>query len=89
MKLGVYAVFDNAVKAFLPPQVFRADGEAIRAFSAGVEAEGTPFAKHKQDYSLFRLGSFDDGFGSFENLTAPQMIATAISVGASVDVSSE
>lgn len=65
MKLRVYAVLDKAVQAYLQPLVFRAEGEALRAFYDAVSAEGTPFAKHKHHYAFCFLGYYDDNLGTF------------------------
>lgn len=56
----VYAVFDHAAKAFLPPFLLRNDGQATRAFSDAVNSKNHQFNEHPGDYNLFLIGTFDD-----------------------------
>lgn len=79
MKLLVYAVLDKGVGAYLQPMVFRAEGEAMRAFMDAVAAEGGAFAKHKEDYSFCRLGTYDDALGQFD-CGSPVVVAEAATV---------
>lgn len=81
MKSLVFSVFDNAVKAFLPPFYAPTKGAAIRMFSDACQAEGSQFGKHAGDYALFALGEFDDNSGSLSALPVPERILTALEVG--------
>lgn len=65
MKLHVYSVYDKAVRGFLPPMFFRAEGEALRAFNTAVNSADHQFNRFSTDYVLFRLGEFDDASGLF------------------------
>ncbi|WNK13825.1 MAG: hypothetical protein [Microvirus sp.] len=67
MKLNVYAIFDNAARAYLPPFFLLRDTMAIRSFTEAVNSKDHPLNKFPQDYSLFRLGSFDDSSGQIDN----------------------
>lgn len=83
MELKVYSVLDKAVGAFLPPFYMRSDGEAIRSFA---EACNDPksLGKHAEDFTLFRLGSFDDGSGLFK-CGEPERVLSALEVRLSSD----
>lgn len=63
MNLNVYSVYDLKAKAFLTPFFLPQDAMAVRALIDAVGDPGHQFAKHPEDYQLFRLGSFDDGLG--------------------------
>lgn len=65
MKLQIFSILDNAVKAYLQPMFFRTRLEAIRSFQDAVASEGSQFAKHSADYFLMYLGEYDDVDGSF------------------------
>ena len=65
---GVYAYRERAVSGFLPPFFMPADGAAIRSFLEAASDVQHQFAKHKEDYSLWKLGTWDDSSGRFEML---------------------
>ena len=67
MNFKVYAVFDKAVSAYLPPFYARADGEASRSFAEACK-DRNQFAAHVDDYTLFVIGVFDDSTGRFTNV---------------------
>lgn len=80
---GVYSVRDRAVACFLPPFFMPADGAAIRSFLEAASDAQHQFAKHKEDYSLWKLATWDDASGRFENLQDPVFLVGA---GAEVNV---
>lgn len=81
MRLEVYSVFDEAVKAFLPPFFLRSRGEAIRSFAAAVNDPQHQFHKHTKDYVLFMCGVFDDGSGTFDLLArGPELVISGLQV---------
>lgn len=79
MQLTMFAVFDRQVGAYLQPFFMRAQGEALRAFTASVNDPSTGFFKNPEDYSLCELGSFDDNTGVM-TAHAPVCVAQAASV---------
>lgn len=71
MMWPVYSVFDSKVRAFLTPFFTHTDESAIRALSdvvEGSEGERHQFARHPEDFSLYRIGAFDDAAGVLEPL---------------------
>lgn len=64
-KLSVYAIYDMAVGAYLPPFYSRSSGEAIRSFTDACNQKDSPFYKHASDFYLTRIGEFDDASGHF------------------------
>jgi hypothetical protein len=67
MKLNVYSIFDSAAKAYTNPFFMHNDGLAIRAFSDNVNSEQeNNIAKHPDQFTLFRIGEFDDASGEIK-----------------------
>ncbi len=86
MKLNVYSIFDTASGLYSRPFFTQSDGEAIRSFSDIANDAEHPVGRHPADFTLFRLGIFDDRDGKLtdevsSSLTnALQCLANARSV---------
>lgn len=65
MKLYVFSIYDKAVGAFVQPFYSRSQGEALRSFSEAVNKEGNQLKSHASDYTLYRLGEWDDNNGLY------------------------
>ncbi len=63
MKLNVYSIFDQATGLFSRPFFTQSDGDAQRSFTDIAQDAEHPIGKHPADYTLFRLGIFDDTNG--------------------------
>lgn len=63
MKLNMYSVFDSKAGAYIPPFYLANDGMARRAFADSANDLNHAFCKYAEDYTLFRLGEFDDSTG--------------------------
>ncbi len=63
MKLNVYSIYDQASGLYSRPFFTQSDGEALRSFSDIANDAEHPIGKHPADYTLFRLGIFDDRDG--------------------------
>lgn len=78
---NVYAVYDHAAKAFLPPFCLRNDGQAIRAFTDCANSANHQFNEHPGDYNLFHIATMCDSLGEFTNVTpSPRNLGSALSV---------
>lgn len=77
MKLEIFAVYDSAVQAFMQPFFSPSKGAALRALTDAVNDPKHEYAKHSGDYSLFKLGSFDDNSGLFDT-APPEVITTCL-----------
>ncbi len=64
MKLNIYSIYDTATGLYSRPFFTQSDGEAIRSFSDISSDADHPIGKHPEDYTLFRLGIFDDTSGT-------------------------
>lgn len=60
MKKVYYAVYDRKAEIYSAPFLEVTDGTAIRAVQEAVKDGQHPFAKNPGDYSLHRLGTFED-----------------------------
>lgn len=60
MKTCIYSVFDSKAAVYGTPFFMPNDGMAIRAFSDLVNDSKSTLWNHPEDFSLFRVGSFDD-----------------------------
>lgn len=65
MKHRVFAVYDVAAGANLPPFMMPRDQQAIRAFTDCVNSPSHQFGAHPKDYTLFFIGTFDDSTGRY------------------------
>lgn len=66
MVVGVYAVFDEKAGAFLAPFTYATDGMASRSFVNEVKRPDSLIGSSPEDFSLIKLGTFDDQTGALE-----------------------
>jgi hypothetical protein len=59
----IFSIFDSAASVYMRPFPAQAEGAASREFSDLCVAGDSPFAKHPEDYTLMRIGMFDDNTG--------------------------
>lgn len=77
MKLSVYTLKDHKILLFTSPRYFHTDGEAIRSFSEGCKDEKSNLFKHPEDFTMYRIGIFDDVSGEIVSEKTPVRIADA------------
>lgn len=63
MDLHVYSIFDTATGAYMRPFFAQADGAALREFTDIATNAEHFIGQHPEDYSLMKLGMFDDNNG--------------------------
>lgn len=63
MKLEMYAIYDSAARAFRAPMFMKSAGLAVRAFTDAVNSPDTELNAHPGDFSLARVGTFEDDSG--------------------------
>lgn len=59
----MFSIYDKAIEAYMRPFMAQAEGQATRMFQDIVCDEQSDLFKHPEDYSLFKIGSFDDNNG--------------------------
>ncbi len=67
MKHNAYSIFDVASGLYSRPFFTQADNEAIRSFKDIALDADHPIGKHPADYTLFRIGIWDDTTGNFSD----------------------
>ena len=77
MKLFVFSIFDTASGVYLRPFFAEAEGQATRSFQDIAVSADHEIGKHPEDYTLFRVGIFDNKTGHFD-AEPPTKVATAI-----------
>ena len=66
MKKQIYAIYDTAASIYTPTFA-EADGIVTREFSDLCNNPESPYGQHPEDYSIFRLGLFDDQTGKLDD----------------------
>ena len=61
------AVYDVKAEAYGRPMFVPAVGLAMRAFMDEIKNQESQFCKYPDDFSLFKLGEFDDSSGEMRN----------------------
>lgn len=74
MRLGIYAIYDSGVQAFVSPFFARAKGEAVRNFMEIVKDGKSLIAQYPGDFALYDLGEFDDVTGNVTSGSGPDAI---------------
>ena len=67
MIVKLYAVLDKASGVYDGPVPCNADGVALRNFRKMAFDDKTPIGQSPSDYSLWRVGSWNDADGSIES----------------------
>lgn len=80
MKKPMFAVFDNVAKIYLQPFLETTDGTAVRAIQDAAKGDH-PFAKHAQDFTLTRLGTYDEETGTLNQDSKADIIELKTLIG--------
>lgn len=80
MKVSVYAVRDMKSEMFLQPFVAHNDATASRNFVEMVRRKDQfIYGTYPEDFSVWRVGSFDDSTGALSAET-PHLVVTGVAV---------
>lgn len=82
MIVKMFAVYDKAVEAFMPPFTARSNGEAMRMFMESVK-RNEQFQAHHRDYALYYLADWNDSTGDFgvadeDKLAVPRLVMSGV-----------
>ncbi len=77
MKLNAYTIYDVASGIYMRPFFSQADGQAIRGFKDIATDADHEIGKHPEDYTLYRIGAFNDTTGKMEGEQL-EKLATAL-----------
>lgn len=59
----IYSVYDAKAVAYIQPFFAPTDGIALRMFGQAASDENHQFARWEEDYTLYRVGEFNDDTG--------------------------
>jgi hypothetical protein len=74
MNLNIYSIYDTATAAYMRPFYMQSDAAAVRSFSDLAVSADHEIANHPGDYSLVRIGVWNDSNGQ----TTPEDPSTLI-----------
>jgi len=77
MMLMAFSVFDAKAEAYLRPFFAETRGLALRSFRDAANDPQSEMCKHAADYTLFRVGVFDQASGILEPCT-PESLGNAL-----------
>uniref|UniRef100_UPI00404809B6 phage ORF5 protein n=1 Tax=Shewanella sp. TaxID=50422 RepID=UPI00404809B6 len=77
MKLNAYTIYDVASGVYMRPFFSQADGQAVRGFKDIATDADHEVGKHPEDYTLYRIGTFNDTTGKMEGEQL-EMLMTAL-----------
>ena len=80
MILGLYAVFDVCSGVYDGPFPQRADAEAQRNFTGMVNKVDSPIGQNPEDFTLFKVGVWNDATGEIEKMPAKKLLNGAEAV---------
>lgn len=75
MKMTIYTIFDAAAQTFTRPIFLPADGMATRVFVDMIQDPNQELHKYPQDYTLFRIGTYDDQDANIEPQPAQRLMS--------------
>jgi len=78
MRHGLYAIRDKCAAAFLPPFSLPMDAMAVREFARAANMDDHKFGTNAEDFSLYKLGHYEDDSGVIAPFPEPQFLIAAI-----------
>jgi len=78
MKTNIYSVHDSKAGAYGAPFLLLTDGLATRSFIQATMSSESLFGLHPLDYTLFRIGTYDDETSIIKSEEPPELILTAM-----------
>lgn len=71
----IFTVYDVKAKAYTPPFFIHTQDMAVRGFADAINDQQHAFGKHPEDYTLYKLGTFNDTSAHF-NLEKEAVLVT-------------
>lgn len=75
----IYSIYDSKAKAHKQIHLYGRRDEAIRAFGAACNQEGSEWNNYAEDFALYELGELDFETGELKSYKQPLMIQLATS----------
>lgn len=80
MILVIMAAYDKKAQAFMTPFFVNNQQLGLRAFKDAVNSPESPISRNPEDFSLHRLGTFDDSTAKMDLTHQPEPVAEAINL---------
>lgn len=77
MKIGIFAVFDFKTTSYMTPFFAQTSPQAERMFQDVCRQQDHQFHNHPDDFTLFKLGEYDDTTGAITGNGIPESLVTA------------
>lgn len=77
MKLKAFSVYDEKAECFAHPFFVSATGIATRMLATWANNPESTICKYPSDFTLYEVGSWNDGQAKFDTITPPKFIAKA------------
>jgi len=71
---SLYSIADQKSNIYLPPFLAHNDADAQRQLLTMMQKEQNMLSMYPEDYSLTKIGTFDDGVGLIDPLPIPQIV---------------
>lgn len=78
MILKMFTIYDSKAEVYQPPFCARTSAEAVRIFQGLANDDTHPIGQYPSDYTLFRIGMFDQEKGLTAGLKASEPLGKAI-----------
>lgn len=79
MIINAYAIRDKKALTYAPPYFQATDGLAVRVFGDLCNDRNTTVGRHPSDFSLFRVGAYNDASGMLIPID-PEFVIEALSL---------
>lgn len=83
MKVGIFSIYDSKAEAYMQP-FFAQEGVAKREFGNLVMDKGHAIGKHREDYTLFYMGSWNESTGVIDGIN-PRSICNGLDLGNKIE----
>lgn len=80
MQTTIYAIYDTKAEFYNKPFYLHNDDIALRSFLDIMATPDTDVNNHPADFTLVKLGVYEDTTASFEMLPAPEIVANGFEV---------
>lgn len=81
----IFSVYDSKAAAYLPPFIIPTQDMASRTFGDALLAKDHQFSRNPADYTLFRLGNFDDSSAEIILEPAPVNVYNGLELKSSLE----
>lgn len=75
---NIYTIYDSKAEAYMSPWFVDKDGQALREFQDVIRNQESPFSKHPEDYTLFKIGTYDPNTAKLSSLDTPVSMGVGI-----------